>query len=418
MSGLMSNNAERIKGCISTILPIMKRLTEQQINSYFMKVPMKDLAELCVNPASDISIEMLRKVRYPKIIQLEALYKEYLIEDLKNNPQNYSREKMYKIISSNRLSRDDLIDNNLLTDSAYQHIIRYPKLDDEQRELPMSRIEHPCSVHGNIDIYFFGASGSGKTCVLAGLMSLAGQYGFRIDPRGPGGGGAYAMELFNYARTSILPPSTDSNHIWVIDAQVDDDNGYKHKVSLIEISDEKIIEDLKVGTLGLLPNKNKKVLFFIIDLTKEDCIVTNDGMTFCVKQRNVLENIVNLLSKNESILKNVAAIHFILTKSDALGDHINDNTIRKRLIAQGYTALLSHIRMICEKYSINMSTDFRVGLHPFSIGKFMPGDVYSFDETDSLKILRLLSFTPIRPCVYGPPSPSGLIGKFINWLSS
>jgi len=357
--------------------------------------------------------------RVKQNVKNQLQYKRSLLEDLRRNPSQYSRERMSDIISNNILSREDLVDGSgILTDMAYDHIRRYPHLKDEQRELPLSHIEKPYSEPGNIDVYFFGMSGSGKTCVLAGLMSLAGQYGFRIDPRGPGGGGVYAMELFNYARTSMIPPSTDSNHIWVIDTQVNDDNGYKHKVSLIEMTEEKIVEDLKVGTLGLLPNNNKKVLFFIIDLTKEDSFVTNDGMTFCVKQKNVLENIISLLSKNESILKNVTAIHFILTKSDALGDHIDDNAIRERLTAQGYIAILSQIRRICEIYYINNSTGFQVGLYPFSIGKFMPGDVYSFDETDSVKILRLLSSAPIRPCVYGPPSPSGLLGKFINWLNS
>ncbi len=409
-------------------------LTDQQIQrfnkgSMVDSISITELMELCMDPNSDITIDGLRKMEYPNIDVLEEMcihqlsgcdsyYKKFLIDDMKKNPSKYGREKMFDIISNNRLTREDLIDNNLLTESAYQHIIRYPKLEDEQRDLPMSRIEHPCSEHGNIDVYFLGVAGSGKTCALAGLISLAGQHGFRIDPRGHGCGGAYAMELFNYARTSMIPPSTDPNHICVIDAQVDDDNGHKHKVSLIEMTEEKFFEDIKVGTLGLLPNDNKKVLLFIIDLTKEDCAVTNDGVKFCIKQRIAVENIINILSRNESIIKNVTAIHFILTKSDALGDDIDYNTIRERLTTQGYTTLLSQIRRVCEMYYINKSMGFQVGLYPFSIGKFMPGDVYSFDETDSLKILRLLSYTPIHPCVYGPPSPGGLFGKFINWLNS
>lgn len=178
---------------------------------------------------------------------------------------------------------------------------KYPHLKDEQRDLPLSHSGKLYSERGNIEVYFIGMPRSGKTCVLAGLMSLAGKHGLRIDPRGPGGGGAYAMELSNYARTSMLPPTSDQTIIPVIDVLIDDDNGCKHKFSLIEMTEKKIIEDLKVGTLGLLLNENKKVLFFIIDLTKEDCVVTNDDITFCVKQRNVLENIVNLLSQNESI---------------------------------------------------------------------------------------------------------------------
>lgn len=424
----------------------MCTLNELQRRQVYLKcncIPLQRLAELCMNPSSGITIEGLREAGCTRIDQLATLCQhkdsgqrhpnndkqnkaeenirnqKCLLEDMKRNPSDYHRETMHEIITTNMLSREDLVDKYaVLTDRAYEHIRRYPHLRDEQRELPLPHIENPCSEHGNIDVYFLGVHGSGITCILAGLVSLAGQHGFRIDPRGSGGGGAYAMELFNYTRASMIPPSTDSNHIWVIDTQVDDDNGCRHKVSLIEMSEEKIFEDLKTGSYGLLPNENKKVLLFVIDLTKEDRVVTNDGMTFCVKQRNILEHIINLLSRNESILKNVTAIHFILTKSDALGDRIDDNEIRERLTSLGYTALLSQIRKVCEIYYINKSTGFQVGLYPFSIGKFMPGDVYSFDETDSLKILRLLSSTPIRPCVYGPPSPRGLIGKLINWLNS
>lgn len=325
-----------------------------------------------------------------------------LLNDMKRFPFKYNREKMYEYISTNALTLKDLVDDsNVLTDRGYSHIKRYPQLAMEQRELPVSKLENPHSQSSNTDIYFFGVSGSGKTCVLAGLMSLTGRLGFRFDPKGPGGGGNYAMELRNYARTSMLPPGTLQEYIQVIDAEINDEDGNLHKISFIEMSGEKTaqfaaidnptsLDDLGPGAGGLLSNDNNKVLFFIIDPTNEKNVQLGFESTQWVMQSDVLDCVSSLLSKNPDLMKKVVAIHIILTKSDTLGDFLDENTIMDRLTQQGYSAVLASINAVCQKYDINKQTGFEVGLYPFCVGKFMPGDVYTFDETDSLKILRVI----------------------------
>ena len=325
-----------------------------------------------------------------------------LLTDMKRYPFKYLREDMYEYISTGALTMRDLVDDsNILTDRGYSHIKRYPHLQDEQRQLPVSRLENPHSAAGNTDIYFFGVSGSGKTCVLSGLMSLDGQLGFTFDPKGPGGGGNYAMELQNYARTSMLPPATDQNYIQVIDAEINDEDGNLHKIALIEMSGEKTaefaaienhtsLEDLGAGAAGLLSNDNNKVLFFVIDPTNEKNVQMGRDNNQWVKQSNVLRCVISLLSKNPELMRKVVAIHVIMTKSDTLGDYVDQQTIQDRLTQQGYASVLSSIKGLCEKYDINKQTGFNVGLYPFCVGKFMPGDVYTFDETDSLKIMRVI----------------------------
>lgn len=324
-----------------------------------------------------------------------------LLTDMKRFPFKYSREDMYGYISSNALTMQDLVDKSeVLTDRGYSHIKRYPRLADEQRALPVAHLENPHSESGNTDVYFFGVPGSGKTCVLAGLMSLTGQLGFRFDPKGPGGGGNYAMELRNYARTSMLPPGTRQDYVQVIDAEINDENGYLHKISMIEMSGEKTadfaamdnptnLEDLGPGAASLLNNDNNKVLFFVIDPTNEKQITMGEYDQM-VMQSDVLDCVSSLLMKNPGLMKKVVAIHVILTKSDTLGDYVDQNIIQDRLNEQGYSSVLESIKANCNKYEINKQTGFKVGLYPFCIGKFMPGDVYTFDETDSLKILRVI----------------------------
>jgi hypothetical protein len=348
-----------------------------------------------------------------------------LLNDMKRFPFKYNREDMYGYISSNALTMKDLVDDScVLTDRGYSHIKKYPHLIDEQRQLPVSRLENPHSEDGNTDVYFFGVSGSGKTCVLAGLMSLTGQLGFRFDPKGPGGGGNYAMELRNYARTSMLPPATDQNYIQVIDAQINDEDGNLHKIALIEMSGEKTaefaaienptsLEDLGAGAAGLLSNDNNKVLFFVIDPTNEKNVQMGHDSSQWVMQSDVLDCVSSLLSKNPDLMKKVVAIHVILTKSDTLGDYVDQNLIQDRLVEQGYSAVLQSIKAICQKYDINKQTGFQVGLYPFCVGKFMPGDVYTFDETDSLKILRVIQKNTIieRPT-------DGFIDSLRKWFNS
>lgn len=348
-----------------------------------------------------------------------------LLTDMKRFPFKYDRKTMYEYISTNALTIEDLVDKSgTLTNRAYEHIKKYPSLLNEQRVLPVSRLENPHSEEGNTDIYFFGVSGSGKTCVLSGLMSLTGQLGFRFDPKGPGGGGNYAMELRNYARTSMLPPQTDQNYIQVIDGQINDEDGNLHKISLIEMSGEKTAEfaaienptsldDLGAGASGLLSNDNNKVIFFVIDPTNEKIVEMRVGSAHWVMQSDVLSCVSSLLAKNKALMKKVVAIHVILTKSDTLGDFVDPNVIQNVLNEQGYQAVLADIKSLCETYDINKQTGFHVGLYPFCVGKFMPGEVYTFDETDSLKILRVIQKNTITVRKKG-----GFFDSLADWFNN
>jgi hypothetical protein len=333
-----------------------------------------------------------------------------LLTDMKRYPFQYPRDLMYELISTNALTMEDLVDNShTLTDRAYSHIKRFPTLKDEQRALPVASNPNPVSEPGNTDVYFFGVPGSGKTCVLAGLMALSGQLGFRFDPMGPGGGGMYASEIQNYARSSMLPPKTQDLFIQVIDAQINDENGNVHKLSMIEMAGERTaqfaaidnptsLSDLGPGAEALLSNDNNKVFFFVIDPTNDKDVTVGDK-NYWVKQSNVLNCVSSLISKNKDLMKKVVAIHIILTKSDTLGEYVDQNTIQQVLCDQGYQAVLADLKDILGIYDINKQTGFKLGLYPFCIGRFMAGDVYTFDETDSLKILRVIQHNSIPQIV-------------------
>lgn len=349
-----------------------------------------------------------------------------LLTDMKRYPFKYNREMMSEYITSNALTKEDLVDNShTLTDRAYSHIKKYPYLKAEQRELPIASNPSPVSQQGNTDIYFFGVPGSGKTCVLAGLMALSGQLGFRFDPKGPGGGGLYASEIQNYARTSMLPPKTQDLFIQVIDAQITDEAGHLHKLSMIEMAGERTaqfaamdnptsLSDLGPGAEALLSNDNRKVLFFVIDPTNDKDVKVGDK-SFWVKQSNVLNCVSSLLSKNKDLMKKVVAIHIILTKSDTLGEYVDQNAIEQVLCEQGYRAVLEDLKEICQNNDINKQTGFNVGLYPFCIGRFMAGDVYTFDKTDSLNVLRVIQKNTPSHIL---PHPISIRDRLIEFFNS
>lgn len=354
--------------------------------------------------------------------------KGILLSDMKRYPFKYNREMMYEYISTNALTMQDLVDSTYtLTDRAYNHIKKFPSLNMEQRKLPVSRLENPTSEDGNTDVFFFGISSSGKTCVLSGIMSQTGKIGFQFDPKGPGGGGNYAMELRRCSRESTLPRATDQEYIQVIDCEINDEKNQLHKISLIEMSGEKTAKfaaidrptdfaDLGPGAAGLLSNDNNKVFFFVIDPTNEKNIRLGDENDnencLWVMQSDVLNCVSSLLSKNKDLLRKVVAIHIILTKSDTLGEDVDESAIADLLNSQGYQAVLKDLNTTCDKYGINKQTGYHVGLYPFCIGRFMPGDVYTFDETDSLKILRVIQKNTV------PKRKQTIWEMLKNWFNS
>lgn len=332
-----------------------------------------------------------------------------LLADMRQHPFKYRREEMYSYISSGALTIKDLVDDNgILTDRSFSQIKRYPRLQDEQREVPVSVSKNPHSEDGNADIYIFGLPGCGKSCLLAGMLSLTGHLGFSFDPKGPGGAGAYALKLRNYARCNMLPPSTHQTCIQVIDAEITNLRSDICNLSLIEMPSEnmyqlacpredKNLEDLGPGASALLQNDNYKLLFFIIDPQNEMSfpIEKGDGQSF-FDQKTVIKSFFALLSKYPNVLRKVRGLNFILTKSDSLDDSLNENIIKSYLDDHGYSDVFKSMRDFCIRFDININIGFNVGIYPFSIGKFMPGEVYTFDETDSLKILRVIQqFCPL-----------------------
>ena len=89
--------------------------------------------------------------------------------------------------------------------------------------------------------------------------------------------------------------------------------------------------------------------------------------------------------KDAKFCKELLAIKIIITKKDEFGIKSTQQAINA-LVDNGYKVFYDGIVDLCHKYKIMPYNNFMPEVIPFCIGKFMPGNVYNFDDSDA-KIL-------------------------------
>ena len=323
-----------------------------------------------------------------------SLKKELLV-DLIRRPCYYSRGDMYSYISNGVLTYDDLVvKSKVLDDTAYKHIKIYPSLTDEVGRLPYSPIEVEMPKSNNTDVYSFGTCGSGgKTSLLAAIMTLFDNKNFVLHESY---GAGYARYLSDCMFRNALPPATDQDYIQVINTSLQSENAW-HGVSFIEFSGEQaqdIAEDddpmfvscnIGPNLMKLMNNTNKKILLFAIDPSFTKKMFSRSGFFLGLFQSDVAELWAIRLKKDKEFCKKIVAIKIVVTKKDIWNIHSSQQAINK-ITESGYKVFYDTIVDICHEYKIMEYNNFMPEVIPFSIGKFMPGDLYNFDDSDA-KIL-------------------------------
>lgn len=321
--------------------------------------------------------------------------KDDLLLDMKSNPERYCREEMYWYISKGVLTYDDLVvKSKVLDDTAYKHIKIYPSLLDEIGRLPYSPIEVEMPKSNNTDVYSFGTCGSGgKTSLLAAIMTLFDNKNFVLHESY---GAGYARYLSDCMFRNALPPATDQYYIQVINTSLQSENAW-HGVSFIEFSGEKaqdIAEDddpmfvscnIGPNLMKLMNNTNKKILLFAIDPSSTKKMFSRSGFFLGLFQSDVAELWAIRLKKDKEFCKKIVAIKIVVTKKDIWNIHSSQQAINT-IIENGYKVFYDTIVDICHEHKIMEYNNFMPEVIPFSIGKFMPGDLYNFDDSDA-KIL-------------------------------
>ena len=165
-------------------------------------------------------------------------------------------------------------------------------------------------------------------------------------------------------------------------------------------------EDMGTGATDLLQSENKKIFFLVVDPTKdiirfrvqdevidESGNVTYSSRVIVINQKHTLKRMVDLFAQpeNASVMKKVEAIHFIVTKSDTIGNTEQqriDNAVD--LMKSKYANAIATLKDVCAHYGINRATNGAPHVFPFSLGQFYIGNICEYDDTDSSTIIRVM----------------------------
>lgn len=360
----------------------------------------------------------------PYINEVNALFYKLRDEELrkmKENPSEYSKDEIERLIAANIFTIWQLEDEELITDESWEMLQLdrdlFPNIQDFQSEDPNIQAPEGCT-----DIYLFGTPGTGKTCLL---MGLTGANGYR-DAKGQSytlnmrtQGGPYASALQQYVSAGITPGRTFGKFVTTINGQVNEKdkrgNMLNHRINLVEMSGEEFalriadskevsLADMGTGATNLLRNSNRKVFFIIVDCSKEKVKVeyieqVKDAEGYVIDERirkkyiwqlDILNKFVGLfeLPENQEIMKKVDAIHFVVTKADMLGDKSVRKEKARDLLLSTYSGPVEQLKNYCRQTKrINYSTNYRPQVFTFSLGNFYLGDVFRFDSSETIQIV-------------------------------
>ena len=330
-----------------------------------------------------------------------------VVKSIQEDYFKYNREWAYDYIESGYFTKDELVDKfGLLTARAYDHILKYPCIRNEQEYMPICPMNPENNIiKGNIDVLFFGVCGSGgKTCLMASLMSLVGEsadFLYQEFYNNKECDNAYGQYLADYPKSNRLPCATAMSYIQVVNTLIKINSKYKG-VNFIEFPGEHVHElavnsreegmsggDIPHSLIKILNNQNKKIIFLTIDPTHNKPIPLGDIDHYATPSV-ALSCVISHFKNNRAFMRNVIGFHTIISKSDRWLKGSLSSSIEQAVKLSDASGLLLQIQELCDTYNVNKHLGGNVGPIPFSIGRFMMGDTYEFDNGDAKKLLQLI----------------------------
>jgi len=264
---------------------------------------------------------------------------------------------------------------------------------------------------GYTEVYFWGGTGSGKTCALGAILQMAHKKGY-LDIA-TGNGYQYAFELKNIfsdddiANDYLPGPSPVETTQYLPFTLTKPGEKTSRSVSLIELSGEifkcffyenagkKLPTQSHVDSFKSLNNflssNNRKIHFFFIDYDREN---KPDGINR-LTQSDYLAAASTYFKNNKVFDKSTDAIYVILTKSDLLRDEKGNKVHKpdrvkyaKSYLREGnYSAFVNTQKAICRKYDINGG---KLTVEPFSLGEVYFQQICNFDGSSASAIVDIL----------------------------
>ncbi len=221
------------------------------------------------------------------------------------------------------------------------------------------------------DIYFLGQPGSGKSCVLGSLFYYFDKKGLLAENMQNQIGTLYRNQLKDEFGYGILPDSTavDGVNYMPIELRNLKDTKLKHPLNFVEMSGEifdkayeKGIQSIHPKVKEYLSNKNRKILFFIIDY---DLHKRSEKMSFGAGQASKLTAVLEILD-NYGTLTKVDSIYVLVTKSDLFPAERDKVEYANEFINTFYLNFVNNLKDKKQKYANKNS--FKITIYPFTIG--------------------------------------------------
>jgi len=355
-------------------------------------------------PSGKYVLEAKQKIDYLHQQRTNAqAQKQGILDKIRQNPNSYDPSRILDYLQNGTLSEEDLI-NCRIPRSAIENLsnIQTPKLNIGQT---------PKSIpSGYTEVYFWGGTGSGKTCALGAVLQMAQQKGYLNIATGPGY--LYANQLKNIfsdddVANDYLPGPSPVETTQYLPFTLKKRNEKKSRsVSLIELSGEifkcfylknggqQLPTQSHVDTFEslnrFLSSNNRKIHFFFIDYNREN---RPDGNGVC--QSDYLAAASLYFNNNEIFGKSTDAIFLILTKSDLLIDEEGNRVHKSRRVEYAkkylhegnYNSFVNNLIDNCKKYSINGG---KLTVDPFSLGEVYFQQICNFDGSSASTFVETL----------------------------
>lgn len=391
----------------------VKKFGSQGIHAFEAEVKLEEMKQQKLKLYVDLYDDMRRD-----ITQYKAPIMQYLFR-IKTPTDSMLAEDSPKgrfLKAGLSLNYNDLIENGflppenkLLMESILKQDYALPQMQfDQLGEFPTDRT----------DIYFLGCPGSGKSCVLAGILNylrLEGwlEYEVQMNDEGKDLCKPYFDALIEGVSQYKVPQSTSEETISFLKFNMGPK--FDRRITAMELSGEafnKLANGLssgkevwgKLGASRCLSNDSKKTLFFLLDYSS---IIGKNPEITELKQALILENSLVMFSSDGEgpkgdigcTMSKVETVAIVVTKSDLMDKEAGTTLspderaeIALKYLNQRFRLFMNNLTRLCKKYGINNNNKDRNApfVTTFSLGRFYLGNSVVYEQEDSKQLAELI----------------------------
>lgn len=257
------------------------------------------------------------------------------------------------------------------------------------------------------EFYFWGIPASGKTCLMASLLSAANNGhaedvdGMDLDTSCKGYDYlTYLMDFFSGEGNIMrLMPGNGQGSVAEMGFDLIDSKGHRHPITFIDMpggafkamhrensrsTDNPFKEDLDVVKRLLVDNehnKNQKVHIFVVEYGAHDK-KDGDGLS----QKAYLQSATAYIKKQKVFEKKTDMICIVFTKAD-LVEGGPENFDWEAYLEKHYNGFYTNLEAICKEYEINAGKPVK---YWFSIGDVCFRSYCKYNEDAAHKILNFI----------------------------